>query len=446
MIERHYDDEALIAFLEPGATADAHLPSCAECTGKLDTLRLVTEALADSATWDPRTCRDEPVPQTIATLRAFADRMAYEDTQAEIYLRDLLAGPRDSWMPKLREHPEYRTAGVVRKLIAACDRAIDTMPPDAVEITALATEITEHLDPAAHTSDTVAKLRGAAWRERAYALFYTGQFADAEKAVFASESHFSDCLVGEYETARVGIVRALVERSQEDTRRSLTTARTIAPVLERFGDMQRHVSARSAEAAVVADTGNYTAALRLWLSLEATFSPDDSTDAHARLLSNIAYAYRCIGEVDNAIRYFQDAATIFATQGNVSEALRIRWNIASMLVEGQRLGDAALQLQVVLAEFEKLEMRGAAVDVLLHLAEVKLLQNRPADVPPICRAAMEHLAGAGLSFSARGLTAIAYLREAAAARQATQQLVQHVRTYVKRLPEEPTLLFAPPPP
>ena len=41
-----------------------------------------------------------------------------------------------------------------------------------------------------HPSDTIARLRGAAWREQAYALFYVGQFADAEAALLTSERHF----------------------------------------------------------------------------------------------------------------------------------------------------------------------------------------------------------------------------------------------------------------
>ncbi len=83
------------------------------------------------------------------------------------------------------------------------------MPRDAVELTALATEIADHLE------DATPQLRGAAWRERAYALFYVGDFAAAERALCASESHFSESCASDYDLARVGIVRAVVERGLE---------------------------------------------------------------------------------------------------------------------------------------------------------------------------------------------------------------------------------------
>ncbi|HLE57167.1 MAG TPA: hypothetical protein VJB15_08800, partial [Rhodothermia bacterium] len=164
MIERHYDDEALIALMESDRLrSDAHLPACQSCSEKLESYQLIADALHDGETWDTRDARDQAVPSTIANLRAFADRMTADDTQAEIYLQDLLAGPREQWMPRLREHPEWRTAGVVRKLVAATPRTLWTTPPDALELGALATEIADHLEPNVYSSNVVSRLRGNAW-------------------------------------------------------------------------------------------------------------------------------------------------------------------------------------------------------------------------------------------------------------------------------------------
>ena len=129
MAERHYDDEALISLMETGrAGSDAHLPACKTCSEKMQSFRGLSGVLRDASVWDRKPLNVDPVPSTIANLRAFADRMSAEDTRAESYLNDLLAGSREEWMPRLQQHPEYRTAGMVRKLIAASDRAIDTMP------------------------------------------------------------------------------------------------------------------------------------------------------------------------------------------------------------------------------------------------------------------------------------------------------------------------------
>src|SRR5688572_26897601 len=114
MVERHYDDEALISLMETDrAQSDSHLPDCAPCSEKLESFRMIADALEDGDVWDTRELRTEPPAASIARLRAFADQMSFEDTQAESILRELLAGPREEWMPRLRIHPEWRTAGVV---------------------------------------------------------------------------------------------------------------------------------------------------------------------------------------------------------------------------------------------------------------------------------------------------------------------------------------------
>ncbi|HEX8619390.1 MAG TPA: hypothetical protein VF911_17550, partial [Thermoanaerobaculia bacterium] len=101
MIERHYDDESLISLLASGRAArDAHLPSCAPCSEKVDDYRTMADALRERAVWDKRELRTEAVPSTIAALRAFADRMTDEDARAEEILTALLAGPRENWMPR----------------------------------------------------------------------------------------------------------------------------------------------------------------------------------------------------------------------------------------------------------------------------------------------------------------------------------------------------------
>src|SRR5688572_29012843 len=115
MIERHYDEDALVTMLDARVIdSDPHLAACGECAERLEDFRMVTAALRDAATWDQREVTTAPNPNTIATLRAFADTMAAEDAAAEGYLAELLAGPRETWMANLTAHPEWRTAGVVR--------------------------------------------------------------------------------------------------------------------------------------------------------------------------------------------------------------------------------------------------------------------------------------------------------------------------------------------
>lgn len=441
--ERHYDDEALVTMLASGAGAsDAHLGTCAECSEKLDSFRLVTDALHDAATWDKREISEAPNAATIASLRSFAETMAAEDTAADAFLADLLAGPRETWAATLAAHPEYRTPGTVRRLIAATDKALDTMPADAVEITGLAVSIAEGLDASAHRATTVATLRGQAWRERAYALFYTGQFAEAEKAVNVAERCFEACVVDEYELARVGIVRAVVEKGLERLPAGIAAASASASAFGRFADHQRLVSAKIAEIHLLLARNEFEAGRDELLRLEAAVRLSDDAQTHALLLGNLGYCARKLGRIEEAMQYQDQAAILHECLGNVTESTRIRWNVASLLAAEGRIQEALVRLDQVKREYERIGMVGVVPVVALEIAELLLTQERFAEVEELCKAAIECFERSGVAHTARAVTALGFMAEAVRGRTATPQIVRSVREYVRRLPEEPTLLFA----
>ncbi|HEY0139527.1 MAG TPA: hypothetical protein VGF48_01455 [Thermoanaerobaculia bacterium] len=438
MVDRHYDDEALISFLESSATAsDPHLLACGDCRETLDTLRSISCAMADEAVWQPPVDAT-PNPRTIATLRAFADNMTREDAEAEALLPVLIADAR------LAALPEYQTAGVVRRLLAAADRAIDTMPRDAVALTALATAVADAIDASRYESDAVAKLRGAAWRDYAYALYYTGSFADAERAVLTAESHFSDCVVGEYEGARVGVVRALVYRAMDRNSEAAAISRINARTFAAMGDTLRFERARSLEAAVSYRNGEYREALAIWSHLSHSASPALASEM-PDIWQNIAACHRELGDVDAALRFAQMSIDAYSMSETKTEALRARWNVARMLVSAGRSADAVSRLIALQEDFGRLSMSSEAALVSLDLAELLLAEGRAAEVAKLCRTAMRYFENVGIAASPQAMTALGYLREASSCGVASVELVQHVRTYVRRLQQEPQLLFAPPP-
>ena len=442
MIERHYTDEALISLIETNrAASDRHLPSCEPCSAKIESFQMIADALCDQETWAPAS---EPVAATIANLRAFADRMTDEDSRAEMILQELLAGSREEWMPRLNEHPEWRTAGVVRKLIAQAYTAVVTMPPDAVETMTIATEIAEQLNPTDHPSDTIARLRGAAWRDKAYALFYVGKFAEAETAIFASERHFCSCVVNEYDLARLGIIKALVLRPFERFSEASDAAVASARTFERHGDLNRTVAAKLADAQLLVSRSMYEEAERLLLDLNRQMSLSTDVGNHARVLATLGNVYRKLGKVESAIHYY-DCASALDDTGARTETVRTRWNVAVMLAEAGRVADACERLRVLTREMKHLGMTIDAALVSLDVAELLLAQNRYEEVEEICRSTMQAFEAAGLSYTTRALTALAYIREAASQRRADRTIVRDVREYIRELPRQPKLLFAPGP-
>ncbi len=446
MIERHYDDEALIALIDNDrVAADEHLPHCPPCSEKIESFRMICDALCDQDLWDTQPVRSEPVPATIANLRAFADRMADEDTHAEAILQELLAGSREEWMPRLNEHPEWRTAGVVRRLVARVFADVFSMPPDAVAMAELATGVSEQLAAADHPSDTVARLRGSAWRAKAYALYYVGDFTAAESALFASERHFSYCGINEYELARVGTVKALVLRPFDRISEATDAATSSARVFEEYGDVEKTVSAKLAVVHMLFSREQYKQAERILLDLEQQVSAAPYVGTHARVLGNLGLCYRKLGEFELSIQYYDCASALFDATGAQTETVRARWSIAVMLAEAGRVADARERLHEVTRQMEYLGMTSEAAVASLDVAEVLLAQGLYEEVSDICRSAMSSFERAGLAYTARALTALAFMQEAAKQRRSDEVLVRTVRDYIRKLPSQPNLLFAPAP-
>ena len=447
MVERHYDDEALLTLMEGDRVhADPHLPSCIACSDKLDTFRTITETLHRNDVWDTAAVRHDPVPATIANLRAFADRMAFEDAAADAILPELLAGPREEWMPRLMQHPEWRTAGVVRRLVAATERVLTTMPPDALEMSALSTEIAEHLDPATVRSDTLARLRGSAWRDRAFALFYVGRFADGLGATERADLALRDCVVDQYDRARVGIVRALCLRAMENVSNAVATAKSSSATFIDFGDFNRLARARLAETHLLFTRGEYGAALSILEPLERQLSGAGDAGIQARVLGNLGYCFWKLGRLEEALRMYDASAALLADLGVHTEAVRTQWGVASILVTAGRPDEALARFEGIKKSFDDLGMTSESALVSLDIAELLIARGDFEAVEEICRAAMVSFRKAGIAYTARALTALAYIRETARHRAVTPTHVKHVREYLRRLPNDGELLFVPLPP
>lgn len=440
--ERHYDDASLVFLMESGRSDDPHLAACQQCSESVAQYLAIRDVLGEEAVWDFRELNEEPVPSTIVNLRAFAMDMAREDEEAEAIVAALLAGSRETWMPRLQRHPEWRTAGVVRGLISRLDKALDTMPPDAVEITALATEITDHLGSNVYPVETELKLRGAAWRERAYALFYVGQFRPAIDAADRAIALFGATLVDEYDGARVDVMRAWIFRALDETRQALLLSRKAEETFRRFGDRSKLSAAGEAKAALLYSARDFRAAVAVWQQLEQRLPPDE---LHRRgvLLQNLAHAYREIGDYVRAQSHFELAMEAFAALGVESHAARARWHVGKMLMTRGEYAKALVFLSNLCDAFRRLGMRDEATLVSLDQAEVLLILGEHQQVVATCRDLVSQFEKHGLEHTRGALTALAYLSEAAEAGRCTPAVVEHVRNYVQRVNTQQQLLFVP---
>lgn len=423
----HYDEEALIELIERGEAAvarDEHVSACAECAETIASIREFTQALKSDDVWHGPDLNPEPNEQVLATLRAAQARMRAEDAAAETAIKELLAGPRETWMAKLQDHPEWRTAGMVRKLIAATDRAIETMPPDALEITAIAIEIAEKLDLHQYGGE-VAALTSAVWRERAFTLYYVGQYHEAIAGAIRGESMLAPA--ADHQRARLMIVRALAVCELDHFDEALALSRGAAVVFLRFSDRSRFVVALRTEGIVLYRSRRFREALGVFEHLLTSYS--DGLDRHARpaLLQNIAICHRELGDLAEANHYFVKCAQGFQAAGILTGLYKAKWHLGRTLLAQSRFEDALRVLQEVRDGFEAAGMANDVAMATLDIAHVLVVVGKPYEVADECRRALIYFATAKLEQTSAAATALMFLREVAVARPVNANDVDEAR-------------------
>ena len=448
IFERHYDDETLIGLLStnPAETVrDPHLSICSSCSESLASYRAISSVLGEEAAWDLRDLRLEPVPATITALRSFAAAAADSEEVAAEALATLLALPEDQWLPAVTADGEMRTPAVVAALVTESEKILHNVPLRSLAAARLAARVAEMLPPDAYPRDVVARARGAAGRQLAYAAFYTGDFPLAVEALEPAQKALETCVVNEYDLARLAIVRTLVFSAQERYTEAMAEARRAAATFEAFGDRSRYAAARVAEAFALMSQHRWREAFPILEMVETRYGADLDNDSRANVLANLALCHGQLGNVSEALNHYPVASAIYEEIGNVTEAVRTRYNIADLLAQSGRHKDAKVRFREVHQEFTRLGMTDMAVAAGLGLAELLIAENAFAEAESLCLTALEQIERAGLSTTTPARTALSFLREAAASRRATPETVRHVRSYITRLPSEPALLFAPPP-
>lgn len=438
----HYDDEALFQYAEgtsPIATEiESHVAGCERCSQELGSHREIVEALQSDDVWNEPAAAPR---QFVVDVTEFADRAKAEDASASRVCDEVLSGPAAWWPQRMRQAGDILTAGMVRELLERMRGFLTTNPANALQVTALAIEISNALPVTEYPCDYVVKLRAQAYRDHAYVLSFMGRYPEALEYSDRSRRLFEQVPLPEYDLARLAQVRATILRGIDRVDEAVALAREAAETFRRFGDEARYANARVIEAAMVFERREYAAALETFRILED--HPALDTTTRIGVIHNMAVCYREMGQLDKAAEQLSRCVTEYEMTGTVTERTRSRRALAQTLVKAGRYPDAIPVLRQTWREFEELDLIADGGLVALELAEALLLSGQAAEVPAICRNIVARFTRAGMT--SRAITALSFLREAVALGQANPSLVRHVHDFLRELPAERPRLFATPP-
>jgi tetratricopeptide (TPR) repeat protein len=442
IIEQHYDEEVLAEFLgEPrdAVTRDKHLATCDLCQRTLDSLRGTARTLTEPAVWDKVPLSAAPRPETLAFLRGMQKAMADEDTLAAVWIKQLLSGPRETWASRLADHPEWRTGGMVRRLLDASETTVSTVPEDALTMAALAVQISSIEEQA---GGAMRRLAGLSYYNRGYAFWYTGKVMEALDDFDHADTILSLCVGADLDHARVWLMRAMAYQMVERLDDALALANQAYHVFVQYGDRDRVAAARSIVGVTLQEAHRHHEALAI--HSEVANMEDISDRWRVSALNNLGRCYQAVGDFNRATESLLEAIAGFERLGMLTFRSKSRWNLADVFVQQGKHAQALTLYLELRGEFEELGMANDVALASLDAAEVLLALGRAVEIRDICREAIDYFVANGLAQTEPALRGLAYLQEAAIAGRATRKAISDVRSFLLAPTSEASLLFAEP--
>ncbi|HVT45628.1 MAG TPA: hypothetical protein VMT00_14710 [Thermoanaerobaculia bacterium] len=448
MNDRHYDDDQIFALLfdrdqmADADAADAHLDSCVQCREIRESIEMLTAALADERVWSEESLPGRAPEKRVAAAVELASRLEEEDEQAASHLRRLIdLSINDLRLAILSDH--LATLGFVRKLIEHIRSTLERKPARALALAGLALEIGDLIDRTLYPASTVDQVLGSVWKERASALRFLGRFQEGLAALDKAEEIFARTTAPGLQLAIVDFARSMIFRELKRDQEALTLVRSSGRAFLEMGDIKRHTQARYAEGVIIFERGEIAAARDVFQELLKPVQSLNDVETLARLFHALGRCFAELGDPDTAATYLLQAMATYDDLGMDTEKIRIRAALGKMLLASGRTAEGLDRLSQAEREFERLEMQHDAALVALDVVDGLLTLGRGLEAVSICRHLIEVFTESGATSGA--VTALSYLREALATGKATPEVVGHIRHYFLQIPEQPQLLFLPPP-
>jgi tetratricopeptide (TPR) repeat protein len=435
----HYTEDELSAYaLRPDAIDDRegveqHVAACGDCRDTLDVIEAFDIALHDPLPWEMSATmpiRREAPPALLDHARA----IAAADARARELVMPLVDSAIRFRAARIDDDPRFHTPAVIRLLCKVANGMHERQPQFGLVLADTALNITERL-PASLQAQS-AWCVGTAWKERAIGLRCVGRFKDAEEALNRAELAFDSDEHGEpFDLAIVGYVRATVYCEMERFDEAADLARHAAFVFKQYGDKQRYLSARVAEAGSFYCADRYAEAVPIFEAVGVEARGSKEMWMLAVALANAAACYTRLGSFEKAFAYYADALSVVTNLDVPAERARILWALAALRVESGQYEEGLADLEQAHTQLISFGLMNDAALAKLDLIAGLIAVGDVDRVPDLCRSVAATFAAEGLSRNAR--KALAYLSETVGSGNALPEAVRHVRTYLSRLSTHP---------
>lgn len=443
----HPSDELLGLYALDSALVDerdaveAHVAACDECRTALEEIRRFDGTLQEPDTW---VAAQQGTDARAQELRAFVVRAKEEDAAAVALLKDFEspeAAANFVW-EDVAGKPDYQTGGVARRLCTLANSMCERQPLYALSLAEAATRIADLLPDASYPRTTIHELRGEARKEQANAFRFLGRFADALKALDAAEEEYGQLPLEGVGMVAVHFVRAQVLHEQDQLDDAEVLARQSAASALHLGETDRFMRARHLQGEILGTRGLFADAAEIFASVLAYGEQHEHALWIARESLTVGLCQIELRSLPEASRLLHRALRLFSDLDLPPEVTRTGWAIARLYFAEGKAAEATYRLRTAIQELTRFGILTDAAIAAVDLAEMLHTLGRTREIPKLLTGVVQTFTAAGKLTGA--LTALAYLKDAAAAGQIAPAAFLHVRRFLTRAERQPELLFAPP--
>jgi tetratricopeptide (TPR) repeat protein len=319
-------------------------------------------------------------------------------------------------------------------------RFCDRNPLHALNLADAALAIASSLRDDHYLGATRHQLVGLAWKERANALRYRGEFASAIDALNQAVRAYDRAGVTPLEYAIVNYIRGVVFFKWNRLDEAERYASECSDTFTSAGDTQRTLLARTLRASVWYWRDDFLGARGEYLSLLDLVDRESDEMLAAGLETNIANCDLKLADVDAAEPRLAHALAVLTRLGLTMDAARARWGLGRALLIRGLFEEAMQRLHASKTEFETLGLTNEAAMVALDLVDAILSSTRDLrQIRSLCRGAIRAFRSAGMP--AQALIALRHLNAAAKQGDLTHRTIGHVRRFIERIEQHPQLRF-----
>jgi len=331
---------------------------------------------------------------------------------------------------------------VLQELSRQVVARIDSVPLESLAIAGRAVAIADSLAGEGREqapAEAIAELRARAWKDLGVVYRCLARFSDSLAAIDRADAIVQPFGRLKHQSAILQLARAgtLDEAGRHDAAMPLVHAARTA--FRQLGDTRRLLLCGILEGAILQHSGRHRDAVVLYESLLENARERNDPDLDATLHNNAGHALVELGEFAAAGEHLGQAAALFDRLGRPLKIAGTQLARGRMLVRRGNIEEGLAQLHTARDQFLSRNLVEEAGLCGLDIVEAHLSRGAAIEAEAFARQIVREFTAAHLN--ARAITALQYLSEAVAARNASAATVENVREFIHSLRRRPDAEF-----